>query len=45
MSVEKNYKRPNFKLVTKGFDWGPGYWKLVIDFKKKSKISPTQILK
>src|SRR5699024_9043830 len=26
---------PTFKLVTKGFDWGPGYWKIIIDLKSE----------
>jgi len=26
---------PSFKVVTKGYDWGPGYSKLIIDLKSK----------
>ena len=37
MLEENNNKRPTFKLVTKGFDWGPGYYKMVIDLKSKVK--------
>lgn len=35
MVEEHNENRPTFKLVTKGFDWGPGYWKMIIDLKSE----------
>jgi len=37
MAKENNKNRSTFKLVIKGFDWGPGYWKMIIDLKSEVK--------
>lgn len=31
--MKKDLKQPTFKIVTKGFDWGPGNNKMIVDFK------------
>lgn len=33
--VDKMKSSPDFKLVIHGFDWGPGYSKMIIDIKKE----------
>lgn len=43
--IDEMRNKADFKLITKGFDWGPGYSKMIIDIKKEITELPEAFLK